>query len=272
MKIAAAYHNTEPGNVSSNLQETLKMLSCLEKEQVLFVLFSELNLSGYITSKQEIKELLKYQTEAFDELRQFSKSTQIAFAVGFPEEENDKYYITHFIFEGGEIIGKHRKTHVGPTEKSVFAEGDQIQIFKVGGLAIGMQLCFETHFPEISYAQAKQGAKLLAFGFASPKETSVEKLERFKRHLCARAYDNACYALVCNQSGTTSRGAALPGLAMIIDPKGKVLAEETKAEGGYCIANFDSEAITRIHQSKMAWFNRFKRNEILRQFYEKDNV
>ena len=268
MKIAATYHNTEPGNVSANLQKTLRMLSSLEKEQVHFALFPELNLSGYVTSKQEIKELQKYQTETFDELRQFSKSAQISFAVGFPEEENEKYYITHFIFKGGEITGKHRKTHLGPTEKSIFSEGEQIQVFKLGELTIGMQLCFETHFPEISYAQTKQGANLLVFGFASPKETAAEKLERFKRYLCARAYDNACYALVCNQSGTTSRGAALPGLAMIIDPKGKVLAEETKAVSGYSIAYFDAEAITRIHQSKMACFNHFKRNEILREFYE----
>ncbi len=268
MKIAAAYHNTEPGKVSANLQETLKMLSCLEKEQVCFALFPEMNLSGYVTSVQEIRELLRYKTEVFGELQQFSKSAKIAFAVGFPEEENEKYYITHFIFKRGEIVGKHRKTHLGPTEKLVFTEGEQIPVFKLGELTIGMQLCFETHFPEISYAQARQGANLLAFGFASPKENAGEKLERFKRYLCARAYDNACYALVCNQSGTTSGGAVLPGLAMIIDPKGKVLAEETKAESGYCIADFDSEAITRIHQSKMAWFNHFKRNEILREFYE----
>jgi predicted amidohydrolase len=138
----------------------------------------------------------------------------------------------------------------------------------VNGLTIGMQLCFETHFPEISYAQAKQGANLLAVGFASPKETDAEKLERFKRYLCARAYDNACYVLACNLSGTTSSGAKLSGLAMIIDPKGKVLAEETRIGNGYCIANVDNEALEHIYQSKMAWFNRFKRNDILRQFYE----
>ncbi|PIF02221.1 MAG: hypothetical protein CR996_01180 [Draconibacterium sp.] len=268
MKIAAAYINSVPGNVSANLQETLKMLSYFEKEQVRFALFPELNLSGYITSKEEIKKLLKLKTELFGQLQQFSKNTQIVFAVGFPEEENGRFYITHFIFEKGEITGKHRKTHLSPTEKIIFSEENRIKAFKAGKLIIGMQLCFETHFPEISYAQAKQGANLLAMAFASPKENGKEKLERFKRHLCARAYDNACYVLACNLAGTTSRGTTLPGLAMIIDPKGKVLAEETKAANGYCIADFKTEMPERIHQSKMAWFNNFKRNEILRQFYE----
>ena len=268
MKIAVAYHNTEPGNVSANLQEILKMLSFFEREQICFALFPELNLSGYVTSEQKIKELQEQKAESFMQLQEFSRNSQVAFAIGFPEEENDKYYITHFFFERGKITGKHRKTHLGPTERPFFSAGNQLQVFKAGKLMVGMQLCFETHFPEISYAQAKQGANLLAMGFASPKETAAEKLERFKRHLCARAYDNACYALVCNQSGQTSRGATFPGLAMIIDPKGKVLAEETKAGDGYCIANFETGLLERIYQSKMAWFNNFKRNEILSRFYE----
>jgi predicted amidohydrolase len=58
-KIAAAYINSEPGNVSANLRETLKILSFLEKKQVGFALFPELNLSGYITSEKEIREVLK---------------------------------------------------------------------------------------------------------------------------------------------------------------------------------------------------------------------
>ena len=268
MKIAAAYINSEPGDISSNLRETLKMLALLEKEQVDFALFPELNLSGYITSEKEIKEALKEKDEMFKQLQEFSQNSKTTFAIGFPDVENEKFFISHFIFQKGEIIGKHRKTHLSPTEKNVFSEGNQIQVFEINVFTIGMQLCFETHFPEISYVQAKQGANLLAFGFASPKETSAGKQERFKRFLCARAYDNSCYVLAGNLAGTTSRGATLPGLAMIINPKGNVLAETTTGGNGYCVADFDMESLERIYQSKMAWFNHFKRNEILKGFYE----
>jgi N-carbamoylputrescine amidase len=268
MKIAAAYHHTEPGNISLNLRKTLDLLSQLEHERTDFVLFPELNLSGYLTSEKEIKEILKRKEEVFSPLKEFSRHSKTAFACGFPEERGGNFYITHFIFEKGEITGIHRKTHLGPNEKDVFCEGDKLPVFKVNKLTIGMQLCFETHFPEISYAQARQGANLLSLGFASPNESSTEKKERFKRFLCARAYDNACYVLACNLSGLTSRGAMLPGVALIIDPKGKVLAEETKHGNGYCIASYEKKRIDQIYQSKMAWFNRFKRNDILRQFYE----
>ncbi len=268
MKIAAAYITSEPGNVSENLQGTLEMLSRLEKEQVRFVLFPELNISGYTTSEKKIMAAWKQKQKIFGQLAEFSRNSQTAFAIGFPEMQDGKLYIAQFIFEKGRIIGIHRKSHLGPTEKCTFHEGCEFPVFQVDKLAIGIQLCFETHFPEISYAQARQGANVLAMGFASPKETSAEKLERFKRFLCARAYDNSCYVLACNLAGETTNGTTIPGLAMAIDPRGNVLEETAEPGSGYCITDFGPEVLERIYQSKMAWFNRFKKNEILRQFYE----
>jgi hypothetical protein len=50
---------------------------------------------------------------------------------------------------------------------------------------------------------------------------------------------------------------------MIIDPKGKVLAETHSAGSGYCVADFSTDALNGIYQSKMAWFNHFKRVQFL---------
>ena len=92
----------------------------------------------------------------FTKLLNTSKEVACAFAVGFPEKGNSNFYISHYLINNGEIIGIHRKTHLGPTEKEVFKAGDEINVFAVGELNIGIQLCYETHFPELSYAQAMQ--------------------------------------------------------------------------------------------------------------------
>ena len=268
MKIAAAYINTEAGNISANLRETLCLLREIEKERIHFVLFPELSLSGYIHSTQEIAEIESHKKIAFSALSDFSKNSELAFAIGFPEFQDHKIYIAHYLFSKGVIIGSHRKSHLGPTEKEHYQEGDELPVFQIKQMTIGIQLCFETHFPEISYAQAKQGAHILAMAFASPKENGIEKSERFKRFLCARAYDNSCYVLACNLAGKTTRGTTLSGLAMIIDPKGEVLAETTTSGSGYCVANFEPDRIEKIHHSKMAWFNGFKRSDFLKKIYE----
>jgi N-carbamoylputrescine amidase len=263
MKIAAAYIHAIPGDITANLNQTLALLQQLKKEKAAFVLFPELSLTGYSTAKQDIELALSQKEAVMHQLSEFSKKSNFSFAVGYPQRHNEQLYIAHYLFTEGKIAGIHQKSHLGPNEKKTFSEGDELSVFQTGPLKIGMQLCFETHFPEISYAQARQGANLLAMAFASPNETGAEKSERFKRYLCARAYDNACYVMACNLSGTTARGAHLPGLAMIIDPKGKVLAETHSAGSGYCVADFSTDALNGIYQSKMAWFNHFKRVQFL---------
>ena len=268
MKIAAAYHPSELGNVSANLQGTWEILSKMKEKEVEFVLFPEMNISGYLTSEKAIKDVLEQRNEVFNRLKDFSVKLKIAFAIGFPIEVDGNYFISQILFENGEIKGIHRKTHLSPKEKEIYAESEHISMYQMGDLRMGMQLCFETHFPEISYAQAKQGANLLTMSFASPKETAEEKLERLKRYLCARAYDNACFVMVCNYSGENGNGTKFPGLAMIIDPKGNILSETIRFKSGYCLADLNEEALENIYQSKMAWFNKFKQNEILKPFYE----
>ncbi len=266
MKIAAIHSKSIIGDLDFNLQETSRWLKKLSGDGVKFALFPELNLSGYTKNEEVLKSIYSRRIEVFKVLKKISSQLKIGFAVGFPELVGNQLMVSQFLFHGGKQVGVHRKTHLGPTEKSTFLEGNSIDLFSIDDLNVGMQICFESHFPEISAIQAQKGANLLTFSFASPREKAVEKLERFKRFLCARAYDNSCYALVCNQTGTTDSGKKIPGISMIIDPKGKVLSESIVEGGGYCIADFEPSIIDRIRNSKMAWYNKHKRIHFLNRF------
>lgn len=272
MKIAAAYIHSVPGNIEHNIAETVQLINKLEQEGVEFILFPELNISGYINTPKLLSEVCAKKQSVLNRLKTISVKKAVTFAIGFPENENSYYYISQYLFYRGKIGGIHRKTHLGPTEQQLFTAGDTLHIHKAKNLSLGLQLCFETHFPEISYAQARQGASILCMAFASPRESSEIKLERFKRFLCARAYDNSCYVVACNLAGITSGGKRLSGLSLIIDPKGNILSESVHPGSGYCIAEFDQGTIEHIHQSKMAWFNRFKRHELFSQYYDKSTL
>jgi len=263
MELAAVSTYSIIGKVEQNLATTIQWIENLAKKNVGFILFPELNLSGYTKDVSVIEEALTKKEKTFHTLKKVSAHYIPAFAVGFPEKIGRQYFIAHFIFEKGKLVGIHRKTHLSPTEQKTFSPGNSIDVFQLEKFTLGIQLCFETHFPEISYIQAQQGANVLAMAFASPNETVHEKLERFKRFLCARAYDNACYVLACNLNGTTSGGTKFPELGMIINPKGDVLAKINKAGDAYCLAEFNIEILEHIYQSKMAHFNRFKRNDFL---------
>lgn len=270
MKLAAVSSKSQIGNVQQNLSTTKKWIEKLNQQGADFILFPELNLSGYTNYSAILNEVVKQKEVVFQELVIVSHQSKSAFAVGFPELEDGKYYISHFLFHQGKHIGTHRKTHLGPTEKETFTEGNEIEVFEVANLKIGMQLCFETHFPEISYAQAKQGANVLALAFASPREDAETKLERFKRFLPARAYDNACFVVACNLQQELEYSANFPGLSLIINPKGIVLQESISEDIDYKLSEVDVDQAEQVKQSRMGYFNKSKRENIFREFYAED--
>lgn len=263
MRVAAVPFHSKLGAMEDNLQRTIARLEQLAEKGVEFVLFPEMNLSGYTKDIELINRLQHNKTKLLQVLCSISEKLNMGFAVGFPERVEESIFIAHFVFFKGELVGVHRKTHLGPTEKEVFSEGSHIEVFDLEGLKVGIQLCFETHFPEIAYAQAQQGAHLLAMAFASPRESSEEKLERIQRFLPARAYDNACNVITCNIS--QEGNLVFPPLAMSIDAKGKVLQTSTEE---YIIEDFDINEIDKIKNSRMGLFNQSKRTAVFKKYYE----
>ncbi len=264
MKLAAIGSKSVVGDVQQNLFHTKAWVQKLDRQRVDFVLFPELNVSGYTKDVDTLNKVLAEKEIVFRQLLQCSTTTNMAFAFGFPEQENSNYYITHYLLHKGTIIGKHRKTHLSTSEKEVFSEGDAINVFAVGDLKIGIQLCYETHFPEISYMQAAKGANVLAMAFASPNSDSEKKLERFKRFLPARAYDNTCFVVACNLNSETQRKKLIPPLALLINPKGEVLQETTDSA---CVSDIDLQFVAKIKQSSMGFFNEHKRINLFRDMY-----
>lgn len=272
MKLSAVHSESRLGDWDFNLKETFSWLEKMENYTMDFVLFPEMNLSGYSNNPSIIRELSTEWPNQLQKLLKKSKCIDCTFAVGAPEEENGRFYISQFLIHKGKLIGKHRKTHLGPTETNTFSNGADVAIFEQDKVIIGMQLCYESHFPELSSVQAHQGAHLIAFAFASPRETPEQKLNRLSMYLPARAYDNGCFAIACTMSGSSIKGKQMAGVALIVGPKGELLATSSGYEGGFCSAEINLQELERIRHSKMGWFNQHKNIELINRLYTEINT
>ncbi len=261
MKIAAI-HSKSTDILSENLQEIERYLATLDKQGVDFALFPEMSLCGYCNNRETLHSTKENIERAYEKLIEISKNYSLAFAIGKPQYQNENIYISQIIIEGGAVLGTHQKTHLGPTEKKTFAQANEVNIFNVKDDTMGIQLCYESHYPNISSMQAAKGANFLCFAFASPRENPDIKLERIKMYLRARAYDNSCFVIACNSTGTYGDNKKYAGVALIISPKGEVLAESKGYESGYTIFDCEKSSVERIKNSKMGHFNRYKNNEI----------
>lgn len=211
---------------SSGADKTVDLMREAASAGAELILFPECSLTGYEPDRAAELAVGSDDCESTVKVRKTADELGVAVCFGYMERSGDKIYITHELYSDGKSV-KYRKTHLGSHEKDVFSEGDSFPMVEVGvngrTVSVGMQLCWESHIPEICGTYREKGAEVLLFPYASGM--SGEKCrENWMVHLPARASDNGCFIAACNL--LMDRGDIKGGGALILDPKGKVIAED----------------------------------------------
>ena len=225
--IALVQFRPEPGSSDKNAEKMNEYIRSAKSKNADLVVFPECSLTGYFPEKAA-EFAVQADCPAAKKVEDLAAELKIAVCFGYmesvPTEEPDEpagsrsFTITQEIFSGGTRT-LYRKTHLASREEAVFKPGNAFPIAGIAGIAAGMQLCWESHIPQISAAYRKQGAQLLLFPYASGM--SGEKcLENWSVHLPARASDNGCFAAACNLISHDKGG----GMA-VWDPKGRIIAQ-----------------------------------------------
>ncbi len=268
-KVAAVCSWMETLAIEQNISSVELYLSALAKEGVHYALFPELCISGYINHKDDLHTYREIGEEGItNRLIQLSSQHSVVFSVGMPVSAMGGYAIAQLTFFSGRIIHQHYKTHLSVRERQIFVAGTHLNLLDMHSFKMGMHLCMESHYPELSLFYQQQGASLLSYAFASPRETPNEKSERFKMMLRCRAYDNVCFVLACNATGYTPSRNKYAGVATIISPRGTVLSEYKGMESGYCIAEIDFNDIRKIKDSQMSDFPSYRTTNLTLNFEE----
>jgi len=129
----------------------------------------------------------------------------------------------------GEVIGVYRKTHLFPTERlsggGWSTPGTEAPVFETELGTVGMIICYDGDFPELSRVLAIKGAEVIVRPAALLR--SFEIWEMTNR---ARAYDNHVYMVACNAIGPDAEGNYYFGHSQIVSPIAQVLAQARGTE------------------------------------------
>ncbi len=193
-------------------------------------------------------------------------STGLVLLVGLVEPAGEgKPYLSQLVAGPGGLIGIHRKSHLSPAEREAYRAGESIGVYTHRGTRFGIQLCYESHFPEISTVMALSGAEVLFMPHASPRGTARGKRASWLRHLPARAFDNGVFVVACNQHGKQPGGMSFPGLALVIGPDGHLMEQFTGDADRVVTALLGREFREEIREHRMRYFLPFRRPELYRQ-------
>lgn len=129
----------------------------------------------------------------------------------------------------GEIIGIYDKTHPAPWERrdggGWVEVGSRADVFETALGNIGMIICYDGDFPELSRLLAVKGAEIIVRASALQRSYDIWYITN-----TARAYDNHVYVVASNIVGPDACGNYGFGHSMIVTPIAWRLAQARGTE------------------------------------------
>jgi predicted amidohydrolase len=154
-------------------------------------------------------------------------------------ERGTVYNSSVLIDRSGEVAGVYRKTHPFCTEHvdggGWVTPGTTVTVCDTDLGRIGMIICFDGDYPELSRIQAVQGAEVICRPSALLRSADIWELTSR-----ARAYDNHVFVVGANATGVDAAGVLYFGNSHIVTPTAHIVAKAASHEG-WVSARLDPE-------------------------------
>ena len=216
-------------NKDENLKKITSYISKAADKKAALCAFPEF-LMFYTDSSQTPKDLASMSEtidgEFVSSIAKSAKDNCIQVVGSFYERSNKKnrVYDTSFIIDkSGKVISKYRKIHLydalGFRESDKMTSGSKLtKPTKTTIGKMGMLICYDLRFPEMSRSLAIAGSEILVAPSAWVKGKMKE--EHWLAINKTRAIENGCYVIAPDQVGNIYCGRSL-----VVDPFGNVLLD-----------------------------------------------
>jgi len=263
IRIAAVITCAPAAAIRDNFNRMAHWAGRAKAEGAAIVCFPELNITGYITSPDVFEYAEPVPGPSAQRIVDLAEKKQITILAGIAEKDTrGRVFATHLVAEPGKKILKYRKLHIAPPEAGVYTPGQSIPLFEAGGIKFGIQLCYDSHFPELATQMALKGADLIFIPHASPRGTPEEKFTSWMRHLPARAFDNSVFVVACNQACENHKQMQFPGITVIIGPSGEIIKKDLSGREGLLTAELKAETLEKVRKHRMRYFLPRRRTDL----------
>ncbi|MBM3994768.1 MAG: carbon-nitrogen hydrolase family protein [Planctomycetes bacterium] len=187
------------------------------------VIFPECALPGYCyESKDEaLPHAETVPGPSTERLATDCRTLDVFSVVGLLERAGDKLFNVCALIGPSGLIASYRKIHLPFLGVDRFTTpGDQpFAVHDIGGLKVGMNICYDGSFPESARCMMLLGADLIVL----PTNWPTGAIGTAKTLIPARALENHLYYAAVNRIGT-ERGFRFIGMSRILGCTGEFLA------------------------------------------------
>ncbi len=250
-------------DVSQLLQQVEYFVDTLSGYRSDFALFPEffnaplMAKYNHLSEPDAIRKLAEFTEEIVKNFSGFAISYNINIITGsMPEVVDGKLYNVGYLCRRDGSVERYEKIHVTPDEARVWGMqvGHHLKVFDTDCGKIGILICYDVEFPELSRLLADDGMNILFVPFLTDTQNGFSRVKNCAQ---ARAIENECYVAIAGSVGNLPNVHNMDiqyAQSMVFTPcdfafpMNGVKAEATPNTEMILISDVDLDLLTELHE------------------------
>jgi len=157
--------------------------------------------NNHMKEAEAIRELSKHTSKIVSRFSELAISYNINVITGsMPEMRDNLLYNVGYLCKRDGSTERYEKLHVTPDEAKVWGMqgGSELKSFDTDCGKIGILICYDSEFPELSRLLADEGMDILFVPFLTDTQNGFSRVRNCAQ---ARAIENECYVAIAGSVG-----------------------------------------------------------------------
>lgn len=210
-----------------------------------------------LSESDAIRKLAEYTDEIVNHFSELAITYNINIITGsMPEVVDNNLYNVGYLCKRDGGVERFEKLHITPDESKVWGMqgGEHIKTFNTDCGKIGILICYDVEFPELSRLLAEDGMNILFIPFLTDTQNGFSRVRNCAQ---ARAIENECYVAIAGSVGNLPKVHNMDiqyAQAMVFTPcdfsfpTNGVKAEATPNTEMILIADVDIDLLRELNQ------------------------
>lgn len=204
-----------------------------------------------------MEKLAELTKEIVAKIQEFAVAYNVNIIAGsMPLMERGKLYNATYLCHRNGQLDSYRKIHITPNEFKYYGMvgGNEVKVFDTDCGKVGLLICYDVEFPELSRILAEQGMQILFVPFMTDNQNGYTRVRTCAQ---ARAIENECYVAIAGSVGNLPRvnnmdiqyaQSAVFTPSDFAFPNNGIRAEATPNTETVLIADVDLYALRDLHE------------------------
>jgi predicted amidohydrolase/GNAT superfamily N-acetyltransferase len=211
---------------------------------------------NHLSEADAIRKLADFTEPIIQEFSKLSVSYNINIITGsFPEMVDGVLYNVGYLCQRDGSVERYEKIHVTPDEYKIWGlkGGKQLRAFDTDCGKIGILICYDVEFPELSRLLADEGVDILFVPYLTDTQNGYSRVRNCAQ---ARAVENECYVAITGSVGNLPKVHNMDiqySQSMVFTPcdfafpVNGIKAEATPNTEMILISDVDLDLLTELH-------------------------